>query len=893
MKIKLTYYLLLVIVITSFSSAFSQKAFLEGVITDSLSQPIPHTNIIARPLQDSDDIAFAIAGFDGRYKLNMKTDVRYNLEITSMGYTSIIDSLKINKNTIKNYVLKQSTTSLEDVVIKAKMAMIVKEDTITFRTEKFRTGEERKLRDVLKKLPGVEVDRDGGVTINGKQVSKLMVDGQDFFGGDTKLGVNNIPADAVDEVEAIDNYHAVAFMKGLSDSDLMVINIKLKEDKKNFVFGEIEVGGGARNRYYLHPRIFYFSPNTTFNYIGSLDNINDSPFDFRDMIRFRGENYYSNNTVKSGDDQLTSFMNSSNIKHKKMQFSATNFTQKINSNLRLEAYSILAKQEVQSETNTNIAYLTQEKIKESQENLSENRTFSNFNKVRLRYTPDLFKDLSYDIFASVSNNNYRNKLSSEIADSLNQTSSHYTPHNVEVKQFIRYNTQPSYKHTTEFIAEHSFKKSNQGSDWDFDRPVLLDLLPILEDEDSNRYNLLQEYQSRSHSGKLNMKHYWIVNNRNHIYPIAGFYFFDQTYLTKDFQIMDNGDIHSFHTAGFDNDIKYQLLNPYFGLQYKFKIGEVIFRPGLMYQHYFWHVNQFQEKIVNNNKAVLLPEFRLEYKSRLKSLSFEYALRSSFADAEKYANRLSLQSYNLLYRGNEKIENSLYHNFSLLYRNVDIAKKLNYNVHINYSRQEKSVQQATMLEGIDQVNSVIYQSFPENSLFASGTINKRINKFSVGLHTQASLSDYSRIVNEKKLNYESKGLGYRVNLRSAFKNLPNFDIGFRHNFNWMQSENYKSKYLAANPYIETYYQFLKNFTFKADYSYSYTKYDSELQNQSFQIANTSLYYKKQNSLLSFEIKVENIFEAKYMRQYSLNEFMTYDKRTYLQPRTVLFVVSYQL
>src|SRR5699024_11185739 len=185
-------------------------------------------------------------------------ELTYKIEITALGFSSFTDSLKISENTVKNYVLKESHETLEQVEIKAKMAMVVK-DTITYRTDKFKTGDERKLREVLKKLPGVEVDREGNVTVNGKKISKLMVDGQDFFGGDTKLGVNNIPADAVEEIEAIDNYNEVAFMKGLSDSDQMAMNIKLKKDKKDFWFGESEAGAGIEKRYFVQPRIFYYS----------------------------------------------------------------------------------------------------------------------------------------------------------------------------------------------------------------------------------------------------------------------------------------------------------------------------------------------------------------------------------------------------------------------------------------------------------------------------------------------------------------------------------------------------------------------------------------------------------------------------------------------------------
>lgn len=886
--------LLLLITLTCFPSVFAQKAVLEGKVLDSLNQPIPHTNLIASPYQTGENVSFAIADFDGKYKLNLQTDVDYKIEITSMGFSSKIDSLSISKDTAKNYILNKSTTSLEQVVIKAKMAMLVREDTITYRTDKFVTGDERKLRDVLKKLPGVEVDRDGNVTVNGKKVSKLMVDGLDFFGGDTKLGVNHIPADAVDEVEAIDNYHEVAFMKGLSDSDRMAMNIKLKEDKKSFVFGETEAGGGVEDRYFIQPTLFYYSPKTTVNFIGSLNNINESSLNFQDVLRFSGSDLsFMDNTVLSSNENLMQFSSSTDIKHKKMQFAAANFTQRINKDLRLEAYSILAKQEVQSETESNTEYLTQESLIEERNTSGNDKGFSNFNKVRLRYTPDLFKDLAYDVLANVSNNSYRNHIYSRVADSINQTNSWRDPHSVELNQFFRYNTQPSYKHTSEVRAEHSFRKSNRHSDWDFDRPIFSDIIPIVE-EDSGNYNLSQDYASTTHSGSFNFKHYWVLNSTNHLYPLAGFYFFDQTYSTEDFQVLGDGLKNDFGSAGFNNDIDYQLLNPYLGLQYKVKVGEVILRPGVVYHQYFWRVKQFQEKTADKNKGVFLPEFRLEYKpNSTQRLEFNYNLKSSFADAENYANRLSLRSFNLLYRGNEELENTLYHDFSLYYRRINISRSLNYHLTASYRRQEKSIQQATMLEGIDQISTMFYSSFPENNLSFVGRFNKRWTHISFGAITQVSFADYSRIVNDEKLDYDTQSLTYRINLRTLLRDLPNLEIGFRHNINWMQSTDFKSRYSALSPYAEIDYRFFKDFVFKMDYSYSHTKHQSATQSDNFQIANASLFYRKEDSPWGMEIRVDNIFNANYKRNYAVNQFMIYDQRIYLQPRTAMFILSYQL
>lgn len=884
---------LLAILAVGLSSAYAQNAQLQGKILDSLQQPIANTNLIATPLSEDSRITFAIADFDGKYMLKLQQEVPYKIEITSLGYASLTDTLKIDKDTSKNFYLKESHEALEQVVVKAKMAMVVNEDTITYRTDKFRTGDERKLREVLKKLPGAEVDREGNVTINGKKVSKLMVDGEEFFGGDVRLGVNNIPADAVEEVQAIDNYNEVAFMKGLSDSDRMAMNIKLKKDKKDFVFGETEVGGGLEKRYFVHPTVFYYSPNTTANFIGSLNNINESPLDFQDVMRFKGGYAsYADNPVNSGDEGLMQFSNSRDIAHKKMQFGALNFTQKVNKNLRMEAYSIIAKQDVKSATDSHTEYLAQEDLVEDRETHNNDKGFSNFNKIKLRYTPTLQKDLAYDVLANITNNRYTNQLDSYVRDSLNQTAGRRDPHAIEINQYFRYNTQPSYEHTSEIQGEYSFKKENRFSNWDFDRPVFSDIIPF--EEDGSTYHFNQEYASTTHSGRFNFKHYWVLNNVNHLYPVGGLYFFDQTYRTEDYQSLANGTQNPFEEAGFNNDLHYRLWDPYIGFQYKFKVGEMIFRPGLVYHHYLWKVQQFDDRIADQNKGVLLPEFKLEYKpSSTAKLEMNYNLKSTFADAEKYANRLSLRSFNRLYRGNENLENSLYHSLNLTFRNFSMMRGLNYSLGLMYRRQEKSISQTTVLEGIDQISTSYYSSFPENRFIFNGSFNKRWNHLSGGMGVTTSLADYSRIINDEKINYNSKSLSYQIKLRTIFRDWPNLEAGLRHQLNFASSDRFKNRYTSVSPYADLRYVFFKDFTLIANYEYNYTKDKTTAQSENFQLAHASLFYRKEDSPWGFEIRVDNIFDVQYKRSHAVDQFMVYDQKIYIQPRTALFILSYHL
>src|SRR5690606_3209715 len=124
---------------------------------------------------------------------------------------------------------------LEGVEIVYEMPVSIKGDTIVYNADSFTSGTERKLEDVLKKLPGVEVDDDGNITVEGKGVSKLMVEGKDFLDGDTKLEVKNIPANAVDKVQVLRNYNEVDQLRSVTDNqDNLAMNIKLKDGKRTF-----------------------------------------------------------------------------------------------------------------------------------------------------------------------------------------------------------------------------------------------------------------------------------------------------------------------------------------------------------------------------------------------------------------------------------------------------------------------------------------------------------------------------------------------------------------------------------------------------------------------------------------------------------------------------------
>ena len=885
-------FLLILIPLTS----FPQTHELEGKIQDSLQNGIPNTNIIATPLDTDDEITFSISDQKGRYRLILSEHSRYLVEITHLGFKKISDTIQISEDQTQNFTLQESTESLEEVLIRQEMAVIVKEDTITYRTDQFKTGEERKLRDVLKKLPGVEVDREGNVKVNGKSVTKLMVDGKTFFTGDEKLGVNNIPADAVDEVEALDNYNDVAFLKGLEDSDKMALNIKLKDGKKKFAFGDVEAGAGIENRFLAHPKLFYYSPKTAVNLIGDFNNIGQKSFTVQDYLDFEGGfglaledpstyfNLYS--------DEFAQFLREDEFTYSKNDFAAASLSQDLGRNFSLDAYSIFNKGKLRTKTVQDISYQSDSQADEFRNNTGQNDLLFSINKIKLRYDNMDNVDLRTNTTIKYNDGESQSNLSSLVQNNEEFVNTNNQPRQLEFTQTLNLNTQFSYKHTTK--AEITFKhsESNNNRLWDFNEALFTDIMPLVVEDDS--FQLEQDHTTKLNNIKLNAKHYWVLADFHHIYPVAGFNYFNTEFNTLDRQILNDGSINSFEDAGFNNRLDFSLLDAYVGFQYKTQIDDLVLRPGLVVHNYNWNVAQFSNEIANENKMMLLPEFFAEYEfNSSKKIKLEYNRYSNFSKISQFANRLRLQSFNQLYRGNSELENQIYNRIRLNYRNFNMFRGLIYFINLSYSHREQSIRNLTEIDGIDQISTSIYTDLPENTYSISGNINKRISDYRLSFGTNFSFSDYSRIINNETLDYQNNNYGYNLKVQTRYDEWPNLEVGFRHSFSELSSENSTNEFMRITPFAILEYDFFEDFIFKFNYDYNYFENQSTNNINRFEIAESSLFYSKEDSAWGFEIQATNLFDVSFKRENSVNEFIVADRRIFLQPRTILFKLIYKL
>ena len=189
-------------------SLSAQSIKVRGFIKDSIGDPLELANVIATEKASGDIEAYAITNYEGRFQLSLPVNKTYVLRASFLGFENVEKELIIPEDAEDidyTFTLNTVENVLDGVEIIYEMPVTVSGDTITYNADSFKTGEERKLGDVMKNLPGIEVNDEGEIEVEGKAVTKVMVDGKDFFDGDSKLATKNIPADAVDKVQVLRN----------------------------------------------------------------------------------------------------------------------------------------------------------------------------------------------------------------------------------------------------------------------------------------------------------------------------------------------------------------------------------------------------------------------------------------------------------------------------------------------------------------------------------------------------------------------------------------------------------------------------------------------------------------------------------------------------------------
>jgi len=289
-------YFVLMVVLTISSSVMAQKFSIKGLVTDTLSSPLPSSTVMLLNSKDSSLVNFSVSDLKGFFEIKNVNKGEYLLKITFVGYANytkrVVTPVDINESVIEMGRIKMAPQSkqLDEVIVKGeKNPVTVKKDTIEFNAGSFKTKTNATVEDLLKVMPGMEVETDGTVKAQGEQVQRVTVDGREFFGRDPKLATRNLPADAVEKVQVFDRKSDNAQFTGIDDGQReKTINLELKEEKRNGAFGNLMGGIGTDDRFQASASVNRFAKGKQISFLGMGNNINEQGFSIGDFMNFSG-----------------------------------------------------------------------------------------------------------------------------------------------------------------------------------------------------------------------------------------------------------------------------------------------------------------------------------------------------------------------------------------------------------------------------------------------------------------------------------------------------------------------------------------------------------------------------------------------------------------------------
>ena len=880
---------------------FAQKTELNGTLLDENQAPLEMANVLVQNAQDSSMVTYGFTDADGQFRFKLPTGKKYLLAISYLGYRSRLVPVTLSGESQNLTIeLEPDTETLAEVEVVDEMPVVITGDTISYKADAFTTGQEQKLEDVLKRLPGVEVDEDGQVKVEGKTVEKVMVEGKDFFDGDSKIATKNIPADAVDKVQVVRNYEEVQPLAGLSTEDRVALNIKLKEGKKNLWFGDYEAKVGDPERYLAHTNAFFYSPKASFNVIGDINNLGKPAFTLRDYFRFSGG--FRNLANRSGsnfqfaiDDIGIPLGQNNRAENMVSRFGAANFNYSPSKKLTVSGFFIVNESVISSPYTTTRTYIGLDSLNGTENLDAQNHQhpLTTLGKVSAVYKPDPSLQVNYDAFAKYSNQRNSTGLFSDFGDFQNDLTTRSRQEPYELKQELGFFKEAG-KSVYRVEAQYLIKRQDPTFALSSNQPLFVPLFTELRDSLTLFNNLVQNQVVNSRQFQGSASYYYILNGKNHLELSAGTNLNNQDFESA----LAEGEIadqQAFPDSVLNNQADFSLNDYFAGLHWKAKLGKFTIRPGVNFHNYqiFDAQNGTTE---TQNYNLVLPDAFVRYAfGKSENLTLRYSLQAQFFDINQVFDGIILQSYNSLFQGSNDLRNATLHNLNLSYFKFDMFNFTNIFASLNYSRTLDGVTNAVdyLFQGRERVFTPINSPGFNENFTASGSWSRKFEYFKTDARLSYSYNNTNNQVDRRNNNNSSFNQGYTAGIGTNFEKWPNLDVNYNFTHNNYLGANTSSTFTNHRPSFELTAVVFKDFVLRGEYTYNNYGNPGADDRTSFDFLDARVEYQKEGSPWLFSLQGLNLLNTQFIREDGLSDNLITTTAYTVLPRYLLAGVRYDL
>jgi hypothetical protein len=399
--------LLLLFLLTNTCHCLFSQSIISGRVTGNENEAIEFALVTLEQISDSSVVAYATTDENGGYRLMTTKRGGFFVHVNYLGHASQMKTvdLSMDKNiTDFNFFMIPNTVTLPEIVVKGrKTGVFFDNDTIRYDPKQFTDGSEIVLGDLLNKLPGIEVDEKGSIKAQGKQIDKLLLNGQEFFQGNTQMATKNLSADIAESVEVLNNYSEYSILSGFQSHEKTVINVGVNKNKWGKISGNLSTGGGVENKYELRGDLMQINSTFMTSIIGSANNSGNQIFSIEDYILLQGGvNEFTGNqgqqsTVTLSEEEQKLLIPRNNVFERNNGLAGMNFSYQPQNSFKINSYLLYNENKELAEERNKYTYLLPEQRQyETSNNLNinnKNKLFSGF--VKMNYQPSPLWNVVY------------------------------------------------------------------------------------------------------------------------------------------------------------------------------------------------------------------------------------------------------------------------------------------------------------------------------------------------------------------------------------------------------------------------------------------------------------------------------------------------------------------
>ncbi|MAM17663.1 MAG: TonB-dependent receptor [Gramella sp.] len=888
-------YLFLAVLFVS-NLAIAQGFEITGKIVDQDNAPLESATVYLEKVADSSLVTYTISEKDGSFVLSDRSEPgKARLIVSFAGFRTYQQQLDINGNMKLDPVKMQvMDNELEEITVTATRPPIsIKKDTLEFNADSFTTRKDANLEELMKKLPGVEVDNEGNITINGKPVQRILVNGEEFFGNDPKIATKNLPKEIIEKVQVTDTKtKSEEFTGKAGDPDNKTVNITIKKDKNKGYFARATAGGGTDDRYELSAIGNYFKDKMRVTALGSSNNINASGFSYDEVFGMMGRNA-GRNIFFGGGGGIT-----------KAETAGLNFSDKWNEKYTLNTDYLFERGNTESRTT-----IARENI------LPDSRYFTN-SEIRNNQLNDSHEasarfEVEFDTLTRLSinprfNGNYGKSNRLSTAESLDEdqnlinSTENYQNEDLENQNFSnsidfikRFGGRGSYLQ----IGFSDSHRKQQNDNFYYSESIFVrdgvetsqvqdQFIDEDEQEDNYSVNLSKRtvladqlfldvsYDFR-YSGSTNERYVYEANEQ-------------QNYSNLIDSLSSNFEVFS------------RRHRPSAGVNYEGDTWRIGSEVGLLHTS-LENTNFLRQTSFNNSYDNMFVRANVRFEpERSKSISFRYDTDVNIPSIQQLQPVRDVTNPLNIVVGNPALQPAFTQSFDLNFRNFDFATRSGIFSYVNMQLTDNNVVAVTTIDE-DLVRTTTYTNVDGRMSANAGFFyNKQIKNekktFRYSLAMNASYNRNVGFTNAVKFTSERYTLSPRVRLDYEIEEFLNIEPYYDVTFNSSRFDinpNRNEDFLNHQAGLETTLYWPKNVTFGNDISFnSYGNVSPGFDNTSL-LWNVSLGYEFWKNQASLKLKVYDMLDQNISTSRMIGDDYIQDVNNLILTRYAMLSFTYKL